>query len=158
MSDRTPLLPPASSPCGSCPYRQDVPSGVWTADEYAKLPLYDLATWAQPPSVFCCHQQDGRLCAGWVGCHDMAESFGLRVAAARGLIDDQAVDSVLDYVTDVALFPTGEAAAEHGLREIEEPGREAARTIAKLHRRRALKGRPGVAVGSTLERTDEVAR
>lgn len=24
-----------SMPCVACPYRQDVPSGIWSADEYA---------------------------------------------------------------------------------------------------------------------------
>ena len=28
-------------PCASCPYRCDVPSGVWHPDEYAKLEVYD---------------------------------------------------------------------------------------------------------------------
>lgn len=27
-----------SQPCDTCPYRQDAPSGLWSASEYAKLP------------------------------------------------------------------------------------------------------------------------
>jgi hypothetical protein len=69
------------NPCGSCPYRRDVPSGIWDASEYAKLPGYD-AGWPdeQPTAAFFCHQQDDELCSGWVGCHNMVESFGLRLA------------------------------------------------------------------------------
>lgn len=26
-----------TEPCETCPYRRDVPSGVWSADEYRKL-------------------------------------------------------------------------------------------------------------------------
>lgn len=59
---------PAPSPCSSCPYRRDVPSGLWGANEYAKLRDYDNPTWAQPPGIFQCHQtgaddDKARLCA-----------------------------------------------------------------------------------------------
>lgn len=30
-------LTPRKTPCASCPYRKDVPSGVWEASEYEKL-------------------------------------------------------------------------------------------------------------------------
>ena len=51
--NRDPVRPPAKSPCGSCPYRQDVPSGVWAASEYEKLPAYDAPeTFMQPPGLF----------------------------------------------------------------------------------------------------------
>ena len=63
-------LPPARTPCATCPYRTDVPSGVWAPEEYAKLLAYDEETAYQPLSVFLCHQVDGRVCAGWAGCHD----------------------------------------------------------------------------------------
>jgi hypothetical protein len=36
------INPPAPKPCESCPYRKDVPSGVWSEGEYRKLPQYDL--------------------------------------------------------------------------------------------------------------------
>jgi hypothetical protein len=32
---------PTKYPCPSCPYRKDVPSGVWAPEEYDKLPAYD---------------------------------------------------------------------------------------------------------------------
>lgn len=56
-----PIKAPAKNPCGSCPYRRDVPSGIWSEEEYDKLPQYDLPTGDQPPNVFLCHQQNGRL-------------------------------------------------------------------------------------------------
>lgn len=124
------IHPPAANPCGSCPYRRDVPSGVWDPDEYRKLPEFDRPTFDQPPTVFLCHQQDGRLCAGWTACHDMFDSLGFRIAAAMGRITN--VEAVLDYTTDVPLFESGTEAAEHGLRDVAEPDDDARRAIAKL--------------------------
>lgn len=135
MSAASTIRGPASSPCGSCPYRKDVPSGVWSEDEYEKLPPYDGATWAQPVAAFLCHQQDGRLCAGWAGCHDMAESFGLRMLAANGQIDRVELDATLDYVCPVPLFASGAEAAEHGLAELDRPSEKAIRTIDRLERK-----------------------
>lgn len=127
---------PAPRPCASCPYRRDVPPGVWSEDEYAKLPPYDEETGHQPPAAFYCHQQDGRLCAGWVGCHDMAESLGLRLAVRVGGVSPDVADAVLDYRSPVPLFASGAEAAAHGLSAIEEPPPEAVRVIGKLSRRR----------------------
>lgn len=31
-------LKPPKVPCGTCPYRRDVPAGIWHGEEYAKLP------------------------------------------------------------------------------------------------------------------------
>lgn len=133
MSD--PVKRPAPSPCGSCPYRQDVPSGVWADEEYAKLPEYDGPLWSQPPSVFCCHQQDGRVCAGWAGVHDMDENLGLRLAVHADLMSVEEAEATLDYESPVPLFESGAAAAEHGLAEVEKPGPLAGRLIVKLRQR-----------------------
>lgn len=124
--------PPAKSPCGSCPYRQDVPSGVWDEDEYAKLPLFDKETFDQPPSVFMCHQQDGRLCAGWVAVHDMVNNFGMRMALSLGRIDPSDADAIYDYSTTVPLFDSGVEAAKHGLASVEDPDEKARRIVRKL--------------------------
>lgn len=131
------ILSPASRPCGSCPYRKDVPSGVWANSEYLKLPGYDRPTWDQPTGFFMCHQQDGRACAGWVAVHDMDESMAFRLAAARGDVVEEDVDAFLDYATDVPLFASGEEAAAHGLELVDCPPDEAARMITKLSRRRS---------------------
>jgi hypothetical protein len=56
-----------------------VPSGIWAAEEYDKLPLYDGETFEQAPHLFMCHQRDGSLCGGWLACHDPHELLALRL-------------------------------------------------------------------------------
>lgn len=129
------VLPPAPNPCGSCPYRKDVPSGVWSAEEYEKLPPYDKPTGYQPPQVFMCHQQDGHLCAGWTACHDMTQNLGLRFLIQTDQIDPSDIDAVFDYATPVELFASGVEAATHGLAEINAPDQRATKTIDKLQKR-----------------------
>lgn len=128
-------LPPAKRPCGTCPYRCDVPSGVWAPEEYAKLPKYDAPTGEQPPALFLCHQQDGHACAGWVAVHDMRENLALRLAAVMGMAD-AVVDAFIAYVTDVPLWPTGTAAFVHGMRGVATPDARARRAIDRLERKR----------------------
>lgn len=132
---------PAKGPCVSCPYRLDVPSGVWTAEEYAKLPPYDGETWSQPPGVFLCHQQDGRVCAGWAGCHDAGELLSLRLAALTPNIPAEVVEEVAEYVSPVPLHPSGAAAAAHGLADVDCPGPEALALMDKLVRQRERRER-----------------
>jgi len=127
---------PAKNPCGSCPYRQDVPSGVWAPEEYAKLIGYDRPTGEQPMGVFYCHQQDGRICAGWAGCHDMDNNLGLRIAAAFGHISQEVLVATLTYTTKVRLFATGLLAAEHGLAAVDEPDERAKKVVSKIERKR----------------------
>jgi len=126
-------------PCGACPYRRDVPSGVWMAEEYEKLPPFDAPTYEQPPAAFFCHQRTGSLCAGWVGCHDMDHSLGLRMAAATGAITMEEYEEALDYVCPIPLFESGTAVRDHGVAKVEEPGDDARRIVAKLSRK--LEGR-----------------
>lgn len=132
----------APNPCGSCPYRRDVPSGVWAPEEYLKLPPYDAATIedGQPLSAFFCHQQDGKLCAGWVAVNDMDESIGLRLAVAHGLLTQADYEEALDYETDTPLFESGAAACEHGLAKIGDPEEDAQQVIEKLERRQLRRG------------------
>ena len=117
-------------PCPTCPYRRDVPSGIWQASEYSKLPRYDndvpdqLAAGAT--GLFYCHSQQENLCAGWVGCHDMSNTFAVR-------FNIRDVDpAVFDYVSPVPLFASGAEAAEHGKRDLPAPGPEAERKIRQL--------------------------
>lgn len=132
---------PAPNPCGSCPYRRDVPSGVWAAHEYEKLKGYDAETPYQPPGIFQCHQSSGpdsdqaRLCAGWVGCHGNG-LLALRLAASFGAMDPEELIATLEYETKVPLFNSGAEAAEHGERDIECPSDKAARVIDKVIARR----------------------
>lgn len=126
------MKPPAKSPCGSCPYRRDVPSGVWHPDEYSKLPEYDKPMLEQPKGLFGCHQNDGKACAGWVGVHDMDDNFAFRIAVSMGHIAREDIDGFLDYETSVPLFGSGQEACDHGMKEIEVPSERATRVIKKL--------------------------
>lgn len=121
------MAPPV--PCGSCPYRKGVPSGIWEKHEYDKLPDYDGPTWAQSPAVFMCHQQDGCLCGGWLACHDPQELLALRF---HRNIDR----SVYSYSTKVAVFSSGAEARAHGLQKIKRPGPRARKMIEGLVRKR----------------------
>lgn len=126
----------ALHPCGSCPYRCDVPSGVWAAEEYDKLPPYDAEeTWEQPYTVFLCHQQTGALCAGWVGCHDMDKSMGLRIAAAQGIVTEEQYLEALDYVCSIPLWESGQAARDHGVERLDYPDEAVRRVYEKLKRK-----------------------
>lgn len=127
----TKLLTVAKRPCGSCPYRKDVPSGVWDPHEYEKLVEYDLQTPFQPVARFDCHQRDGNLCAGWVACHGME---GPTALLSLRLLDFQGrlAEGVYGYKTDVPVFASGSEAAEHGMADIAEPGDKANKLINKL--------------------------
>lgn len=131
------------SPCGSCPYRRDVPSGIWAAANYLMLPRYDGEAVQQAAAgayaVFMCHQGTEQLCAGWAGHReDPNDLLALRFSVAMAETDPAA----LRYSTRVPLFASGAEAAEHGLRDIDRPGPEARAAIAKIARLRALRGRP----------------
>ncbi|MGW3607940.1 DUF6283 family protein [Micromonospora sp. NPDC005161] len=140
MSDRhADTRGPANSPCGTCPYRRDVPSGVWDASEYAKLPDYDAPTALQPHGLFLCHQADGRVCAGWAGCHDGNELLALRLATLQGMSPDE-ISNTRGYVSPVPLFGSGKEAAEHGMARIDDPNRKARRAIDRLAPKIAARG------------------
>jgi hypothetical protein len=131
--------PPAPSPCTFCPYRRDVPSGVWSEDEYAKLAEYDGPTWGQPGKVFRCHvhnrdSERGTACGGWAGCHDGDELMALRFGTVTGEITVETAEAIRDYVSPVPLFASGAEAAAHGMREIHNPGPEAREAIRKIDR------------------------
>ncbi|WP_236648618.1 DUF6283 family protein [Micromonospora sicca] len=134
---------PAKAPCGTCPYRRDVPSGVWDASEYAKLPAYDQPTALQPAGLFLCHQADGRVCAGWAGCHDTDNLLALRLAALHGMPPEE-VTATRAYVSPVPLFGSGFEAAEHGMAGIDDPDAKARRAISRLHPKVSARRLPGV--------------
>jgi hypothetical protein len=124
---------PKKLPCPSCPYRKDVPSGLWAVEEYDKLPGYDNKLMIyQPIAAFYCHLSDGRLCSGWVGCHDMYESLGLRLALGHDHISEADYVEALNYESPVELFESGAAAAAHGKRDIPTPSPAARRAVEKL--------------------------
>ena len=131
------MLTVRSRPCPSCPYRRDVPSGIWHESEYAKLIRYDAETGSQPPEMFHCHQRDEQICAGWAGCHDMANNLAVRLA----LVMDRIGPDVLDYVSPVPLFASGTEAAVHGMRDVAAPGPDAERKMRQIHRLQARRAR-----------------
>ncbi|MFD7161753.1 DUF6283 family protein [Kribbella sp. NPDC059898] len=136
------VRPPAPRPCTSCPYRRDVPSGVWAPEEYERLRAYDRDTAGQPHAVFRCHQSDktdaaGKLCSGWVGCHHTAELFALRLALAEGRMDVATYQAIRAYESPVPLFDSGRAAADHGQAGVEHPDANARRMISKIRRVRS---------------------
>lgn len=125
------------SPCASCPYRKDVPSGIWHEDEYAKITPYDLDTASQPLSLFLCHQNDGCLCRGWLDCHG-AELLALRMAAIKGDPSQEEIAKALDEGSAVPVFTTAAAAAKHGRKSIKRPGPKAKTLINKIEKRRGF--------------------
>ena len=120
----------ARAPCKTCPYRRDVPSGLWAAEEYAKLPCYDGSMLDQlmngGGAVFDCHQSDGNICAGWLGCHGAHDLVALR------LTKQDIAPAVFRFKSPVPLFKSGTQAAEHGMKAIRRPGPRARRAIARL--------------------------
>jgi hypothetical protein len=119
---------PRPRPCASCPYRQGVPSGVWDASEYEKLPQYDGDTAYQSPVTFACHQNDGSVCAGWLGHRDPYDLLAVRIGVMAGSLDP----SCMEYKTDVPLFASGAEAAAHGMKDYEHPGEDAGEVVRKI--------------------------
>ena len=69
----------------------------------------------------------------------MAHNLAIRLATVTGTMDDDTAEAVIDYEFPVELFPSGQEAARHGLKQVAEPGERAEKTIEKLLRRRALR-------------------
>jgi len=118
-----------SMPCGSCPYRIDVPSGLWARDEYEKLRLYDAPTGDQPLAVFACHATPESLCHGWAVVHTSRghefDLLALRFWPTEGPIPP----------AGVPLFTSGNEAADHGQTEIETPSAAATAAMERLTRK-----------------------
>lgn len=148
MGEHEPLLGVAKAPCKSCPYRQDVPSGVWSADEYVKLPKYDGEILDQALAgcggLFLCHQQDGNLCAGWLATHGPHNLLALRLHGA------EVTGDVWNYATHVPVFRSGAEAAAHGVARIKKPDRRAKSTIDRLSRKIERAGSREAAVAPSI--------
>lgn len=120
-----------SMPCTACPYRRDVPSGIWAHHEYEKLREYDNPTGEQPFSVFLCHATPEHLCHGWAVVHSNRgheyELVALRISPAGPIPEP-----------GVPLLASGNEAADWGQRDVDHPSDEAlelaARLIAKYER------------------------
>lgn len=128
-------LKPRCSPCASCPYRCGVPSGIWSREEYEKLPAYDgdIADQLENPeqglAVFLCHLGRKEVCAGWLGHRENpSDLLAVRMGISSGYLDPRC----LDYETEVELLDSGRKAAEHGMRGIIAPDEQAQRAISKI--------------------------
>lgn len=126
-------------PCSTCPYRQDVPSGLWAADEYRKLPEYDNATGEQPIQAFFCHTAPDFLCTGWAACHSRRDR-SQDLLALRFITSMTQQRVVIPKVT-IPLFASGEEAALHGLRDINRPKKSARDAVEKIEKMRARRGK-----------------
>jgi hypothetical protein len=120
----------SNGPCEFCPYRRDVASGVWAAEEYDKLPLYDAPTVEQPMAPFACHATPDKLCYGWAVCHEH-QGAGHELLALR-LLSVHGKSLEVPRKTRVPLFSSGTEACEHGKRKIMKPGEAAKKAITKL--------------------------
>ncbi len=151
MSDSTKITC-SPIPCTTCPYRRDVASGVWHEDEYQKLLAYDRPTSEQPPALFMCHQQTGGLCTGWLQSHaDRDHRFDLLALRINYRKFDESVAKIAVSDPEVLLFKTAAAAAAHGMKEIEKPGRKAKAAIARIVRKRERAGESDLAAAKAAE-------
>jgi hypothetical protein len=117
-----------SQPCSSCPYRRDVPSGVWAESEYEKLRDYDAPTGEQPLATFHCHATPEHLCHGWVAVH-MHRGHANELLALRMW----PVTTIPPISPD--LFGSGNEAADHGEADIATPSDEAEVVVDRLIRK-----------------------
>lgn len=93
------------TPCASCPYRKDVPTGTWHVSEFENL----LANDADPVAggVFGCHKwrhrpkDERRLCIGWLLDQQRRgmPSIQLRLLGMRHQRDDEAM-ALFDEAND----------------------------------------------------------
>lgn len=129
----TALPKPPKVPCGTCPYRQDVPSGIWDPSEYAKLPRFDGTIADQlllgAAGLFMCHQRDGCLCGGWLATHGPENLLALRMSKVD--------PSTWDYDPPTPVWSSGAEAAAHGMRDVHKPGVAAKRKMKGLARKLA---------------------
>lgn len=120
------------TPCPSCPYRKDCPSGIWHHQEYEKLRTYDSNSWGAF-AKFMCHTEKSKLCRGWVSVH--CESVAVRLCMARKEITADEV-----YATPpLSLFASGNAAANHGQKHITRPNKAAQKMIGRLLKQKLAK-------------------
>jgi Family of unknown function (DUF6283) len=116
-------------PCEACPYRRDVPSGLWAEHEYDKLVEYDRPTGSQPFAAFACHASPEALCHGWAVTHTTRghefDLLALRLEPQDGPIPAPVIP----------LFASGSEAAEHGKTDLDAPSAEAKAAVARLQRK-----------------------
>lgn len=118
-----------SQPCSACPYRLDVPSGVWDPSEYEKLRPYDRPTGEQPLAGFSCHATPEAYCHGWAVVHmNRGSSFELLALRLSPVDIDVPAASV-------PMFDSGNDAADWGQQDHDNPSAQACAVIARLTRK-----------------------
>lgn len=130
----------AATPCTTCPYRRDTPTGIWSRDEYEKLPAYDQRDFGGAPmATFHCHQepQIGKptVCRGWLSVHP--DCIAVRMAYFSGLITKEMMAEI-PVKPDPALYSSGAQACRAGLKGVKRPGKKAKAAIEKLSKRKAV--------------------
>ena len=117
-------------PCLTCPYRLDVPSGVWSFEEYEKLRLFDEGSEMPCLSTFLCHQSTvaGQqiACKGWLMVH--RDSVAVCLACLTGQVDAETCFEE----PEAELHESGNAAADFGQRDLKRPKKKALKVIDKL--------------------------
>ena len=123
-------MPCMKNPCPTCPYRRDVPSGIWDESEYAKLELYDEPTDRRLPqtALFLCHTTPESPCRGWLTVHREAVAVRRAMFRGEGRMDDVHAEP------PVALFESGAKASAHGRRDIDKPSEAAIDAVTKVLR------------------------
>ncbi len=128
----------APNPCNTCPYRRDVPAGIWAANEYEKLPQYDGDAIDMIGSIFHCHQENATgidtVCRGWLSVH--ADSVPVRVAVMQGWLTPEQRDAEVN----VPLFASGAEACKAGLAGVKTPDEAACLAVEKLAKKFAKRG------------------
>lgn len=123
----------AVNPCESCPYRRDVPPGVWHRSEYEKLRDYD-ETHEPALGIFLCHHspnmEQEAICRGWLTVH--ADSIAVRLAVLQGNVTPDQRDAPVT----VPLFEDGNQAADAGIKGIRRPNDKARQIINRLDKQR----------------------
>jgi len=121
-------------PCETCPYRTDVPSGIWAHQTYEMLRPYDEPTGEQPFAVFGCHCNPEQYCHGWAVVHNSrGHQFELLAMRIHGLGPGDVPQS------DVIFFGSGNEAADHGQADLAHPSDEARAAVDKLMKRKRLR-------------------
>lgn len=114
-----------SKPCLACPYRTDVPSGVWSYHEYEKLRPYDEETMSQPFAPFMCHATPEAFCNGWAVVHSSRGNEFDLIALRIGRV-------VPPEPSNISLFSSGNEAADHGQADLEDPSDESKMVAQRL--------------------------
>ena len=117
--------------CDTCPYLRETPAGIWSAEEYEKLPTFDHDHEGMPVfATFLCHQTNATkvdtVCRGWLSTH--GDSIGARMAIMRKEIDPEDIPPAVEP----EYYATGREACDAGLAGLEEPGDEAQVKMSKL--------------------------